>query len=300
MTSRSSVERTEEALAGIPEQQNLAATFVSQSGAIAQVLQPGGAATIPARMTTQYPIIPGDPVRLARKNGELVVLGPTKSRDATGKIISAGATTCVVEYPSGSGVLATMPFNSAYTPVANDIVLIDWSAKGGVVVAELTELPTFTTPSPSGSAGAQTYHPEPFTALQSGSFRNGAWWTTDVYSSINNIGAWFYGSKIKDTIPDSATILSARIYLPRREVLASGSPMLGRHPSATRPAGTVVVSATSAIAAGATGWTSIPTSLIDNLKSSTGGIGFDHGGYTIWHGVSTDGLSGALDITYQA
>ncbi|MEP6477855.1 MAG: hypothetical protein ABJB03_00560 [Rhodoglobus sp.] len=244
---------------------------------------------------SQYPPIPGDPVRLERRAGELVMLGPAKPKSSTGKVTVAG-NPCTVEYPVGSGVTALLQANPLYTPALNDLVVINWET-GGSVSHKLAALPSVVVPGAAGGAGAVRYHPAPFTAQDSGSVRFGSWWTSLVRSSENNSGCWFYGSKIKDTIPDAAVINSAFIYLPLQSA-DFDSPQLGYHTLAAKPAGALTINAPAALEP-RSGWVAIPTTLIDFLKANTGGLGFQAGfSDTIWSGVSTDGNSGALDITY--
>jgi hypothetical protein len=184
----------------------------------------------------------------------------------------------------------------------NDLVLINWES-GGAIVAKLPALPGVVAPELPPSAGPATYHPAPFTAVDSGTFYipSSRWSTTDVtsVSTGNNDGAWFYGSKIKDTIPDTATIVSAFIYLPLTSQ-QTGTPLLQLHTSPTRPGGNVAFTGSTFGLTAKSGWVQIPNTFIDALKATDGGLGFSSGGYNIWRGVATDGLSGALDITYQA
>jgi hypothetical protein len=294
VTSRTNQDRTSEALARIPTLETLTAIFVSQTGALAKVNQ--GNRTIDVRSVSRYPLIPGESVRLEYRDSALVVTGPTLPRAATGKVVGTGSPQCTVEYPDGSGVTKQMPYPSTYTPTLNDIVSINWETSGSIE-AKLTALPAVTVPGTKAPEGVVEYHPSPFPAIDAGSYRLGSWWTQDVIASDNNSGCWFYN--IKDTIPDSATITSARIYLPLRSAPGSESPQLGRH-SLTSKSGAPSVTAAAALEP-RSGWVSIPTSLIDYLKANDGGLGFVAGySYTIWNGVNIDGLSGALDITYTA
>lgn len=291
MSLPNSDELVAEQFARVPEQQSLVGTFVSQSGAVAQVVQ--GDSLLAVKSSAQG-LIPGDSVRLERRGGDLILLGPVRDRATTGRVTVTSPLT--VEYPNGSGVTATLTKNSSYSPVVNDVVLIDWSS-GGSVVCKLDAVPTTTTPDTPATAAPKTFDVT-FTALDSGAYQSGyGWRTNDVWSSASNLGAWFYGSKIRDTIPDAATILTARIFLPLSQQL--GAAPFGRHASATRPGGAVSFSATSTLSS-LTGWVSIPTTLIDHLKSNTGGLGFDYGGYNIWRGTQKDGLSGAVRVTYKA
>jgi hypothetical protein len=295
MTSRSSQERIDQALAQIPDGEEIIGQVVSVTGSKVRVNQ--GDNSIDVSSISQYPLIPGDYVRLQRRGTDIKVLGPTIAKSGTGKVLVTGATLLQVEYPAGSGVSQFMPYNAAYTPVVNDVVKITWDVQGPSVDYKMTALPVVSTPVDAGAAPPSD-HRQVFTAEDSGSFRAGRWWTTDVYASDSNIGAWFYGTKIKDTIPDTALIKAAAMYLPAKQVL--GDPMqLGYHPSLVKPAGTVSVNGAAAQTL-RSGWVSIPTTLVDVLKVADSGLGINHGGNSIFSGVATDGLSGALVIIYYS
>lgn len=285
-------DRVERSLAKIPDQESLVGTFVSQTGAIATVNQ--GKTQLLVRSSATG-LVAGDGARLERRNGDLVLTGPTAPRAKVGRVTATGTLT-TVEYPNGSGVTAQLQRNAAYTPAVNDLVLIEWES-GGVIVGKIGAAPTNVTPDPPAPAA-----PKPitatFTAIDSGSYQAPwGWRTNDVWSSASNLGAWFYGSKIRDTIPDAATIQKAQIYLPLQQQL--GSAPFGRHGNATKPAGVVSFAALAEIGSDRSGWVSIPTSLIDHLKSNTGGLGFNYGGYNVWRGRQSDGLSGAVRVTYK-
>jgi hypothetical protein len=181
------------------------------------------------------------------------------------------------------------------TLVANDIVFLDW-ASNGLIVGRIS---TPVVPEPPEEPGTSTggARTERFYADDSGAFQAGfGWRTNDVWSSASNIGAWFYGSKIRDTIPDGAAILSATINLPLQEQL--GTAPFGRHGADRKPSGTLAITATSALP-GRSGEVAIPTSLIDHLKSNAGGLGFALGGRNVWRGTQRDSASGRLTVTYN-
>ncbi|MBX3435921.1 MAG: hypothetical protein KF861_00300 [Planctomycetaceae bacterium] len=294
MTIRSSQERTTDALAAIPVTESLPAVFVSQAGTQATVNQ--GDTQFAVKSISPYPLIPGEAVRLERRGGDLLLLGPSLPRSALGKVTATGSPLCTVEYPSGSGVTQQMPYSTAYTPAVNDNVIINWES-GGVVICKVTALPAVASPSTPGAGGLTTFHPAPFLAIDSGSFLSSRV-SNDVYASDVKVGGWFYGSKIKDTIPDTAIILSAYLYLPIKQNYGY-NPILATHTHATAPSGSLTMTTVGELAQ-RVGWVKIPNSVIDTLKAADGGVGFNHGGYNIFYGVATDGLSGALDITYQA
>lgn len=289
----SSSEQIQEALSAVPTQQSLVGTFVSQVGSVATVIQGNSVLQI---KSASAGLVAGDSVRLERRNGELIMIGPSRPRATVGLIQTTGVE-CLVEYPPGSGVSALLPRDASYTPAVNDIVALVWTERGGFITGKFSNTPAAAAPDlpppvPTGDFDIT------FTALDSGAYQSGyGWRTNEVWSSASNLGAWFYGSKIRDTIPDGAVIKSATIFLPLKQQL--GAAPFGRHGSEGKPGGPVSFSALSALS-GNSGWVSIPTSLIDDLKVNPGGLGYDYGGYNIWRGTQQDGLSGALNVTYTA
>lgn len=282
----------DQALADIPTTESLVGTFVSQVGSIATVDQ--GNARLQVKSVTQVPCRAGDAVRLEWRHSELVMLGPTVPQRVVGRITAAG-NPATVEYPDGSGVTAVLPVMNGFAITVNDVVFIDWGS-GGLIVGRINTPvipPEPPAPVPAGTA----VRTELFDAIDSGSFQSGfGWRTNDVWSSASNIGAWFYGSKIRDTIPDSAVILSASINLPLQQQL--GSAPFGRHSADYKPGGALGIAATSTLS-GKSGEIDIPASLIDHLKANPGGLGFDLGGKNIWRGTQRDGGSGRVTVTFQ-
>lgn len=279
-----------QALADVPRGESLVGVFVSQAGSIATVDQAGRRLLV--RSVTQSPVRAGDSVRLSLTNNELVMLGPTSTRSVTGRVLAAG-NPASVEYPNGSGVTAVLPVMNGLTLAVNDIVYLDWGS-GGLVVGRIS-IPIVppTPPADPGAGGSET-RTERFDAIDSGSYQ-GYWRTNDVWSSASNYGAWFYGSKIRDTIPDNARIDSASINLLLDKEL--GAFPFGRHGFDEKPSGPLEIVATSTLPK-RNGEVAIPTSLIDHLKANPGGVGFGIGGYNIWRGTQRDGSSGRLTVTF--
>jgi hypothetical protein len=279
-------------LAQIPDQQSLVGTFVSQSSALAQVVVGNALLQVASSVTG---LVSGDPVRLERRGGALILIGPTRARSTTGRVTATGTLT-TVEYPNGSGVTQQMRRNSLYTPAVNDLVLIDWPS-GGTIVGKIDAI-TATPPPPTPPPPPPQTYDVTFLAGDSGAFQSGfGWRTNDVWGSSNNQGGWFYGSQIRDTIPDSAVIKNAWIFLPLQQQV--GNAMFGRHGSESKPGGALSFSSTSNLG-NRSGDVEISTSLIDHLKANPGGLGFDYGGYNIWRGTQKDGRSGALRVIYEA
>lgn len=292
---RDSQEYTEEALAKIVTTESLVGVFVSQQGAVATVDVAG--VRLEVKSTTTVPVLPSDSVRLERRGSSLVMTGPTSPRAVTGRVTVAG-NPATVEYPDGSGVTATLPVATGLTVDVDAIVFLDW-ASGGLVVAviEAPVQPEPPDPPPGEDAGPKVVTRE-FDAVDSGSFQSGyGWRTNDVWSSASNIGAWFYGTQVKDTIPDGAKIRKAWIYLPRPIRLLGARPF-GRHTAEKKPGGSLSITDTSTLGK-TSGLVEIPTSLVDFLKANDGGLGFALGGYNIWPGTQKDGRSGQLRVEYE-
>lgn len=167
---------------------------------------------------------------------------------------------------------------------------------GGGWVLDISEPATQGAPPPGpGGGGRSTVE---FTAIDSGSYQAGfGWRTNEVWSSASNKGAWFYGSSIRDTIPDSASIVSAEIFLPSPSNQIGARPF-GRHTYDAKPGGAPTITDTSTLP-GVSGWVPIPTTHIDYLKVNPGGLGFDLGGWWIWAGTQGNGSSGRLRVTYD-
>lgn len=291
MTGSPADEELLQVLGDLPATGSVVGVFVSQVGNIATVDQ--ASSRLQVKSVTQTPCLPGDAVRLEWRGDELVMLGPTVPRAAVGKITATG-NPATVEYPAGSGVTAVLPVMNGATLAVGDLVFLDWSTAGLIVgrinIPVAPEVPD----DPSGPGGGT--RTERFYAIDSGSFQSGyGWRTNDVWSSASNIGAWFYGSKIRDTIPDNASIQSASIVLPLRERL--GAAPFGRHSAEQKPSGSIAIVSTGSLP-NLSGEVSIPTGLIDHLKSNPGGLGFDFGGKNIWTGTQNDGESGRVTVTY--
>ncbi|QPE05317.1 hypothetical protein IT882_04410 [Microbacterium schleiferi] len=277
-------------LADVPVVESIVGVFVSQDGPVATVDVAGRRLSVKA--ATQLRVLPSDPVRLERRGPDLVVVGPTVNRATLGKVTVDG-NPATVEYPDGSGVTAELPVVDGLTVEVDDPVIIDWSSGGTVLAVVASPTATETPDAPAGSG--QTVTVQLF-ADQSGSYGS-SWWTDEVWASSSYVGGWFYGTKIKDSIPDGAVILAASIYLPAKSTFGD-SPNFGIHNQAVRPAGSLTVSSTVALSP-RVGEVPLPTSWFDTLKASDGGVGVNHGGRNVYRSVGADGNSGRLTVTYR-
>lgn len=240
---------------------------------------------------------PGHPVELEQRDQEVVVTGPARPLPTEGTVTVAGSPRATV---NAWGVDYVLRINPAYTPVIGDLVTIQWGTDEGTIIGKQSAAAASSSPSENGGGGVTRYHPAPFRMIDSGTYRAGAgWWTRTVRANVDD-GAWFPGAKIKHTIPDSARIISARIYLPVISVVIAADGQLRLHTHATKPVGAPTFTGSAVPVEPHTGWVPVPTSWIDVLKAGDGGIGFDGGGQWVCAGTDTDALSGALDIIYEA
>jgi len=287
--------RTANALAAVPVAAAKVGEFVERDGFRAVVNL--GESTVSLPFVGMYLPPAGHPVQLELRAGQMVVTGPARPLPGIGVISATGTPRATV---TAWGVDYLLPYRSSYTPVLGHNVEIQWTSDDGVIQGQVTATSNTVAPPVIPGGGVQPFHPDPFTAVDSASWgATYGWNTRDVWASDSYIGAWFYGSKIKDTIPDGAVIKSAAIFLSPRQV-SGAAPNLRYHTSATRPGGAVTFAGTTFVLPSRTGWVSIPLAFIDYLKANNGGIGFDHGGYNIFRGTQADGQSGALDISWEA
>jgi hypothetical protein len=193
----------------------------------------------------------------------------------------------------------TMAYGGA-APTSGDIVGINWSgAPWCVKLSTSPDEPEAPPPTPGGGGHVQTAE---FRAVDAGTTHSsGDWWQAEVWAADNNVGAWFYGNQIRDTIPAAAEFVSLQVYIARRQRYGdppnwalhnlpwkSGVPTFG--PSTPwHPAGD--------------GWQTPPdpAGWFNALKAggSAFGVGLNHGGYNKFASRAQDGATGALKITWR-
>lgn len=276
---------------------------------VASVNVAGGGGVV--KWAGEFVPVHGDPVLVLLQGGQAYVLAPVASagRPATGTVSTVpGGSTVTVNV---AGVSTACTFLASYSPVVGDTVALDWSSsqprvlgKIGTVGAPAAPAPP-SAPPPAASAGVTT-----FPAVDSGSFRDGSWRgdTSDViqgdapgYAGHGNNGAWFYGSA-----PESlagATVTKAEVYLPSGSSSVSTPAVhLYRHGSRTRPAGDVTRLAGPFDVAkpwGTAGWYPFDTAAAQVIVNLGGGVGIAGTPYARLDGLSKNGQSGALRITWS-
>ena len=269
-------------LATIPDVASKLGVFVRMSGQLAVVNVGGSTVTIP--VSGFYPPIAGMSVQLERRNGSLIVTGPSKQLPALGVMQSAGTPKAVV---LAGGKEYTLGMRDTYTPTIGDDVEINWFS--GLIQGKVKGVTVVAPPIESLSPVAEAFSDLRIMAEDSGSYI-GRWWTNDVYNGDNNTGGWFYGARVADGLR-GATITKIEMYLnPRRA--GGNAPQVGTHTSGSKPGGNVTVSGQVALEP-RSGWVELPLSWAAVLKAG-GGIGVTPSGYTIWRGTGSDAYSGAL------
>lgn len=296
--SSTSADAVAAALSDVPDvDMSVIGVYAGNANGLATVNVDDRQISMPA-LDNHWPIV-GDRVRLLRVQKNYVLLGSVQQRSTVGRVSATGSPRCTVEYPAGSGVTALMGYPKNVTPAVNDVAIIDWDGEAAPsVIAIVTTAAGQTSPVPPQAPPTQSSFRQRFTAQNSGSFQNGRWWTNLVYASASNKSAFFYGSKIADTIPDDATIDSVSVYLsPTKN--SGNQPRIGTHGYVSNPSGAPTINNLISLAS-ASGWVGLPTSFGDQLKTGAQwGVGFDGAGFAIFRGTQQDGQAGSLDIAWH-
>lgn len=228
-----------------------------------------------------------------------VVLGPVALPQlVTAKSAPSGGLVAVTGDDDVDYVIAADGFSIA----AGDRLVVLWGDRGGFVVAKesvdpLTGLP-IGTGGETPSSGSQTRRFNPVdSGTQSGPGLTGSgnFWDSQVWCSDSNLGAYWYGSQIADTIPDSAVIEQVQLSLVQVGGGGGDRPNIGLHSLPSKSGNLAVYSATPVV--GGTGVNLLPPSFGDALKTgSAAGIATAHGGYWIYAPFTG---SGVLTITWH-
>lgn len=249
---------------------------------------------VPVQPAAAITPVVNDSVWVLIVDGLALMLGTTIMKPGEGTVVTVAVDSITVDTVIGQ---VTATYDAGAPISAGNIVKLLWNEGCHVVGVKAGSVPPPIPPPAPGAGGGRVT--QTFTAVDSGSHRSAnGWWTNDVWASSSNRGLWFYGTKIKDTIPATAKIIAAEIYVPNPKNL-TGARNFSYHGYASRPAGAPTVTTVTTLA-GTSGWVPIPTSIVDFLKANVGGVGFNTGGENTWPGVQSDGQSGALRITYDS
>jgi hypothetical protein len=268
----------------------LVGTFVSATatGCIVDV----GAGRIPAQFGTSYLPEVNESVWVWFINEVPYIMGSSTAKPGKGTVVSAASGLVTLSTAYGTVIV---PYASTLTPTAGQVMKLSWQ-EGGFAHSVMSAVPVSPTAPLPPSIGV-TSHLDTFTAIDAGSFGT-SWWTSQVYSDDNDIGCWFYGSKIANTIPASAVITTVSVYVSIQTQYNLSPTNFCLHTYQSKPGGSPSVSSNTPLAV-TSGWLALPLSFGNALKSGGGqfGVGVNHGGNTIFSSLAQDGMSGALQIS---
>lgn len=279
-------EKVQQQIAGLTATRSETAVFVKMDGRFAVVNI--GTSTITVPCVGFYPPVAGMPVRVDWVNGSASLTGPVRPLNPLGRIAATGSPRATVTV---DGTAYSLFYRSGYTPAVNDDVEVNWAT--GVIQGKITGVTVPDTPNET------TPEPKPFEfvvrAQQSGRFNSsGRWGNSDPWASNTTRGLWTYGNSIKDALAGAVTINFVDIYLPLVSEL--GNTAIGLHEYGDLPGFFPTISDAINLPLGSRGgWLRMPN-WASFLALGQRGIGVlaPGGGQTIWNGVASDPMSGAL------
>lgn len=224
--------------------------------------------------------------------------GPATPRPGLGVVLTVGDPLVTVSTDFGE---FSMPF-AGEQPTSGDTVGISWSS--GPWCSKLStspeEPPPPPDPTPAPAPKVQEVEFRPFDAGTT--HGNGDWWQREVWAADNNVGAWFYGNSIRDTIPSNAEFVSLQVYVNR--IQRFGSPPNWAAHNLTGKSGVPSFAHLTSWHPDGNGFQTPPNAhdWFNALKGggSHVGIGLNHGGYNKFASLASDGMSGALKISWKA
>ncbi|MFF9565723.1 hypothetical protein ACF1AJ_20410 [Leifsonia sp. NPDC014704] len=268
----------------------LQGTFVAAAASGYTVDVGGG--RIPADLGTAYLPEVNEIVWVWAIDDKYFVMGPVTPKPDRGTVVSVASGIATLTTALGT---VTAPYSGS-TPSAGQVMKLAWH--GGPFASLMSTSPPPPAP-PAPPAPATTTHVDDFYAIDAGSYRAGSgWWTPQVRAGDTNFGAWFYGTKIADTIPATAQIKRVLLYLSPASI-GGANPNYALHPHPSKPGGAPALTTFTSGLPATTGDLDLPTSVGDALKAGGGsaGVGINHGGNSIFNSLAADGLSGRIRIT---
>lgn len=250
-----------------------------------------GGGHIPAQWGTDYLPEINESVWVEFIDGVAFMRGPATGKAGQGTVVSVAGGFVTLTTDFGQIIV---PYNAALTPTAGQVLKLTW--RGGGYADSLMSTSPPPNVAPPTSNGGTKVHADKFTTLDAASW-NGSWSSSRLWASNTYLGAAWYGTKIRDTIPSTAVVSRVQVYISPVQIQGN-NPIFALHADLSRPAGAPSLSSPTAIAI-APGWVDLPNSFGDALKSGGGmaGIGLDHGGFNILHSRAEDADTAALLIT---
>lgn len=248
-----------------------------------------GGGRIPVDVVTSYCPALNEDVSVWFIDGVPQMVGPSKLKAVSGVVVFVTNQFVTVDTDEGQRV---MTYPQGLVLSSGQMVRIQ-PDDGGAVLHIMSTTPEPVEVPPPSVGGGPVEHTNVFTAVDGGSYR-GRWWNSEIWGSDTNTGAAFYGTKVADTIPDTAPILSLEVFISPL-MISGGNPVFFVHNSASKPGGNVT-RILSQVIAPVPGWLALPTIWGDTLKSQYTGVGVGSGGYHKFKSVQQDPQSFALRI----
>ncbi|QKS21000.1 hypothetical protein HUN58_14685 [Curtobacterium sp. Csp1] len=273
------------------------AKYVSRDGATVQCDVSNGDAVgrVSAQTMSEYRPSVGEQVWLLAVTPpdggvKFYYTGPVLMPPPVGTVVSAASDYVTVDTDAGQ-VQAT--YNQGDTLSASQKVRLVWSDGAHVVGVLSTNPLPVEPPAPPPSAGPST-HVDTFTAIDAGSFSGGRWW--QPWASDSTLGAWFFGSKVRDTLR-GAPVSRIEMWVNLASKFGA-APNIGTHPHDVIPGGAPAIANARPIPVTSGTWLELPVEFGQTLSDgSAAGIGLAHGGFNKFAALAADAQSGALRIT---
>lgn len=244
------------------------------------------------RSATPYLPVVGEQVWVQFIDGVPWMLGPTVIPPGDGTVFTVSPESVVVETDVGR-VTATYTAGAALSSGQN--VKLYWQGGPHVIGALATTPPPTPVPPPPPEPVASR-HVDVFTATDAGSWSQSYGWNQgQVWASDSLLGAWFYGTKIKDTL-SAASIERVEMWVTLTQIRGS-NPNFATHPHPSKPGGAPALTTVAALPVSSGTWLELPLSVGQFLATNVGGVGVNHGGYNKFRSLTEDPQSGALRIT---
>jgi hypothetical protein len=256
---------------------------------------------IPVRFATPWVPEINEPVYVDTIDGVSRLVGPTSPKPGMGVVttVSGDKVNVLTDFGTFSTVWAAYA-PDAPSPSSGDTVGIDWST--GPRCYRLSTSPEPVPPPPDPGGGGGRIMSAEFRAVDAGTTHpNGDWWQSQPWAADGNVGAWFYGNTIRDTIPAGAVFESLQIYINR--VQRTGDPPNWALHNLPWKDGVPAFGPSTPWHPDGNGWQTPPDpqGWFNALKAggSAAGIGLNHGGYNKFASRTQDGATGALKITWR-
>ncbi|MEF2977276.1 hypothetical protein [Subtercola sp. YIM 133946] len=183
-------------------------------------------------------------------------MGAAVPKPGEGTITGVTGNWCTLSTDFGN---VTVPYPVGTTPTVGDLWKLVWQG-GGFAVAPMSTGSATITPPPNPGGGVSN-HVDTFNAYDAGSYSStygSGWSNPQVLSQDHWQGAWFYGTKIADTVPATAVIQKVEIHVSIQSQSA-GNPTFALHNYASKPGGAPSYGTSQSFPL-AGGWLTLPNS----------------------------------------